>query len=55
MVARRFAALVVLALLAPQPVQAQLPDHLRCFRITLTAEFVDTTGGTLFSRTITKP
>ena len=33
MVARTFAALVVLALLAPQPVQAQLPDHLRCFRI----------------------
>jgi hypothetical protein len=33
MVARTFAALVVLALLAPQRVQAQLPDHLRCFRI----------------------
>jgi hypothetical protein len=33
MVARTFAAVAVLALLAPQLVQAQLPDHLRCFRI----------------------
>jgi hypothetical protein len=33
MVARMFAALVVLALLSPGPARAQLPDHLRCFRI----------------------